>query len=89
MRIKRTILGLAAALLLVIMLSASAAVIAVTLGAPGFEMGIPIGGGHQLMAMHIPCSPTHAGRLIIGRDLFLSSRRIPPGLNVPVTPPCP
>jgi len=88
MGIKRTILGLAAMLLLVVMLSASAAVLAVTLGGPGFEMGIPIGGGHRLMAMHIPCSPTHSGRLIIGKDLFLSSRSIPPGLNIPITPPC-
>jgi hypothetical protein len=89
MRIKSVILALVAGLVLVIVLVASAVVAATTLGAPGFEMGIPLGGGHRLMAMHIPCSPTHAGRLIVGRDLFLSSRRIPPGLNIPVTAPCP
>ncbi len=89
MRIKPVILGLAAGLVLVIVLGAAAVVTTTTLGAPGFEMGIPLGGGHRLMAMHIPCSPTHAGRLIIGGDLFLSSRRIPPGLNMPITAPCP
>ena len=88
--IPKTILLLVAGLVLTILLvGASTIVVATGPGRQVREFGLPLGGGHRLMAMLIPCTATQPGRLIIGRDLFLSSRFPPPGLVVPAARPCP
>jgi hypothetical protein len=86
----RNIMLLLVAILVLAMLLGGAWTIADATGKGGEirEIGLPLGGGHRLQALLIPCSATEAGGVVVGRDLFISSRR-QPSITFSTTRPCP
>ena len=53
------------------------------------QLDIPVGGGHMITMMLVPCSPVSGGYVMAGYDLFLSSRYPPVGWRLPSAPRCP
>src|SRR5689334_23635144 len=54
------------------------------------EYNLPLGGGHRITFMLIPCSATDGGYLSAGYDIFRSSWiNGPPMVALPTAPTCP
>lgn len=53
------------------------------------QIDLPPIGGHMYSIWLLPCDPFIPGQILFGRDLMIYSRYPPPGLSIPLSPPCP
>jgi hypothetical protein len=77
--------------LLILLLACALAGFAATSrpGARRWQIDSPPIGGHSYSLWVLPCDRFNPGQILLGRDLMIFSRYPPPGISIPLAPPCP
>jgi hypothetical protein len=52
------------------------------------QFDLQFGRGNIVSVLVLPCSATTPGRVLVGHNIFISSRP-PPGISMPTAPSCP